>query len=55
MSTAAEATTARARPMSRSVRLRRSPVGRFLARAGFWLLIIAIGIICLFPFYWALR
>ena len=41
--------------MSRSVRLRRSPVGRVLTRLGFWLLIIAIGIYALFPFYWALR
>ena len=41
--------------MSRSVRLRRSPVGRVLTRIAFWLLIIAIGIYCLFPFYWALR
>jgi trehalose/maltose transport system permease protein len=55
MSTAAETTGRRVRPQSRSVRLRRSPMGRFLARAGFWLLIVAIGIFCLFPFYWALR
>jgi trehalose/maltose transport system permease protein len=41
--------------MSRSVRLRRSPAGRVLTRVGFWLLIIAIAIFCLFPFYWALR
>jgi trehalose/maltose transport system permease protein len=55
MSTAAETTGRRVRPMSRSVRLRRSPVGRVLTRVAFWLLIIAIGIYCLFPFYWALR
>src|ERR1044072_6908934 len=55
MSTAAETTGRRVRPQSRSVRLRRRPMGLFLARAGFWLLIVAIGIFCLFPFYWALR
>jgi trehalose/maltose transport system permease protein len=54
MSTAAQ-TTGRVRPVSRSVRLRRSPAGRFFARAGFWLLIVVIGIYCLFPFYWVLR
>ena len=55
MSTAAETTGSRVRPVSRSVRLRRSPAGRVLARIGFWLLIVVIGIYCLFPFYWALR
>jgi trehalose/maltose transport system permease protein len=54
VSTAAQ-TTGRVRPVSRSVRLRRSPAGRFFARAGFWLLIVVIGIYCLFPFYWVLR
>jgi trehalose/maltose transport system permease protein len=55
MSTAAEATRTASRPVSRSRRLRRSPVGRFLVRVPFWLLIIAIFIYALFPFFWALR
>ena len=56
MSTAAEATRgAAARPVSRSVRLRRSPVGRALIKVPFWLLIAAIFVYALFPFYWALR
>jgi len=55
MSTAAEATRATVRPVSRSVRLRRSPLGRALLRLPFWLLIVAIAVYALFPFYWALR
>jgi trehalose/maltose transport system permease protein len=54
MSTAAE-TTAAVRPVSRSVRLRRSPFGRVLLKVPFWLLILAIAFYALFPFYWALR
>jgi len=57
MSTAAEAARARtvARPVSRGRWLRRSPVGRFLTKLPFWLLIAVIFIYALFPFYWALR
>jgi trehalose/maltose transport system permease protein len=56
MSVAAE-TTARApvRPASFSVRLRKSPLGRMLFRLPFWLLIAAIFVYALFPFYWAVR
>ncbi len=56
MSTAAEATRATAaRPVSRSLRLRRNPVGRVLIKVPFWLLIAAIFVYALFPFYWAVR
>jgi trehalose/maltose transport system permease protein len=57
MSTAAETEAARrpARPVSRSRAFRRSPLGRALVRIPFWILIIAIFIYALFPFYWALR
>jgi trehalose/maltose transport system permease protein len=56
MSTAAETTRAAAvRPISRSVRLRRNPLGRMLMKLPFWLLILAIAVYALFPFYWALR
>ena len=55
MSTAAETTRAAVRPVSRSVRLRRSPLGRVLVKLPFWLLIVAIAVYALFPFYWALR
>jgi trehalose/maltose transport system permease protein len=56
MTTAAE-TEARtpARPISRSRAFRRTPLGRALVRIPFWILIIAIFIYALFPFYWALR
>ncbi len=54
MSTAAQTTTV-ARPVSRSVRLRKSPVGRILIKLPFWLLIFAIAFYALFPFYWAVR
>jgi trehalose/maltose transport system permease protein len=54
VSTAAETTTV-ARPVSRSVRLRKSPVGRILIKLPFWLLILAIAFYALFPFYWAVR
>jgi len=49
------ATTAAVRPASRSVRLRRSRLGRVLTKAPFYLLILAIAVYALFPFYWALR
>jgi trehalose/maltose transport system permease protein len=57
LSTAAETTTVRApaRPASRSVRLRKSPFGRILFRLPFWLLVAAIFVYALFPFYWAVR
>jgi len=56
MTTAAETEAARpARPISRSRAFRRSPLGRALVRIPFWILIIAIFIYALFPFYWALR
>ena len=54
MSTAAT-TTGVVRPVSRSVRLRRSPVGRVLTKMPFWFLIVVIALYALFPFYWALR
>jgi trehalose/maltose transport system permease protein len=55
MSTAAEATRTTARPASRARWLRRSPLGRFLTKLPFWLLIAVIFVYALFPFYWALR
>jgi trehalose/maltose transport system permease protein len=54
MSTAAESTAA-VRPVSRSIRLRRSPVGRVLTKVPFWILILVIFVYALFPFYWAVR
>jgi trehalose/maltose transport system permease protein len=55
VSTAAEATRTTARPASRAHWLRRSPLGRFLTKLPFWLLIAVIFVYALFPFYWALR
>ena len=55
MSTAAETTRAVVRPASRSVRIRRSPVGRTVIKVPFWLLIALIAFYALFPFYWAIR
>ena len=57
MSTAAETEAARApaRPVSRSRAFRRTPLGRALVKIPFWILIIAIFVYALFPFYWALR
>jgi len=55
MSTAAETTTTAVRPVSRSVRLRRHPVGRVLRKLPLWILIVAIAVYALFPFYWAVR
>ena len=55
MSTAAESARRVSRPASRTVRLRRSPVGRFLWKVPFWILVALIFIYALFPFYWALR
>jgi trehalose/maltose transport system permease protein len=55
MTTASETARSVSRPVSRTVRLRRSPVGRFLWKVPFWTLIALIFIYALFPFYWALR
>jgi trehalose/maltose transport system permease protein len=55
MTTAAEAARPVARPISRSRRLRKSRYGRILLRGPFYLLIAAIFVYCLFPFYWAVR
>jgi trehalose/maltose transport system permease protein len=55
MSTTAETATPAVRPVSRSIRLRRSPLGRVVMKLPFWLLILAIAVYALFPFYWALR
>jgi trehalose/maltose transport system permease protein len=54
MSTA-ETTAGAVRSTSRAIRLRRSPLGRAVMKLPFWLLIIAIAVYALFPFYWALR
>jgi trehalose/maltose transport system permease protein len=55
VSTAAEATRTVDRTVPRARRLQRSPAGRFLSKLPFWLLIAAIFVYALFPFYWALR
>jgi trehalose/maltose transport system permease protein len=55
MSATAESARQVSRPVSRVVRMRRSPVGRFLWKLPFWTLIALIFIYALFPFYWALR
>jgi trehalose/maltose transport system permease protein len=56
VTTAAEATRRpAARPVSRAIRLKKSPLGRVLLKVPFWLLIAAIFVYALFPFYWALR
>jgi trehalose/maltose transport system permease protein len=55
LSTVAETAKTAQRPVSRSRVLRRSPVGRFLIKLPFWLLIAAIFVYALFPFYWAIR
>ena len=55
MSTAAESARTVSRPVSRTVRLRRSPLGRFVWKLPFWILVALIFIYALFPFYWALR
>src|SRR5947207_6604010 len=55
MSTVAERATTRDRPVARRFWLRRSPFGRFVGKLPFWLLIAAIFIYALFPFYWAVR
>jgi trehalose/maltose transport system permease protein len=55
MSTVAEATRTVERPASRGRWLKRTPVGRFVTKLPFWLLIAAIFVYAIFPFYWALR
>jgi trehalose/maltose transport system permease protein len=55
MTAAAEATRPVARTASRSRRLRKSRYGRILFRIPFYLLVGAIFVYCLFPFYWAIR
>jgi trehalose/maltose transport system permease protein len=55
MSTVAEAARASERPVSRGHWLKRTPFGRFVGKLPFWLLIAAIFVYALFPFYWALR
>ncbi len=55
MSTAAEAARPVVRPVSRLRRMRKSRVGRLVARTPFYLLIAAIAVYCLFPFYWVVR
>jgi trehalose/maltose transport system permease protein len=56
MSPVAEAAArAKGREVGRARRLRRSPAGRFLRRVPFYVLIAAIFVYALFPFYWALR
>jgi trehalose/maltose transport system permease protein len=55
LSTAAETAQPLARPVSRSLAFRRSPVGRVLLRSPFYFLVILIFFYALFPFLWALR
>ena len=55
MTTVAETRRAAERPVSRGRWLRRSPAGRFITKAPFWLLIALIFVYALFPFYWAIR
>src|SRR4051795_2073043 len=55
MSAVAEAGRTIERPVSRSRRLKRSPLGKVLIKVPFWFLIAAIFVYALFPFYWAIR
>jgi len=55
MTTATETVRAPARTASRTRRLRKNRYGRFLVRIPFWILIAAIFIYALFPFYWVIR
>jgi trehalose/maltose transport system permease protein len=55
MSTAAETTRTATRPVSRARAFRRSPIGRVLVKVPFWILVLAVFVYALFPFYWALR
>jgi len=55
VTTATEAARTAVRPISRRRALRKSPAGRFVTKLPFWLLIAAIFMYALFPFYWAVR
>ena len=55
MTTAAETARAPARSASRTRRLRETRYGRYLIRIPFWILIAAIFVYALFPFYWVVR
>src|SRR3954467_15747472 len=55
MSAVAEAGRTIERSVSRSRRLKRSPLGKVLIKVPFWFLIAAIFVYALFPFYWAIR
>ena len=55
MNTVAEVTRPVQRPVSRARRLQRTPIGRFVQKLPFWLLIAAIFVYAVFPFYWAIR
>jgi trehalose/maltose transport system permease protein len=56
MSTVAEtAQPMTVRPVSRIRRLRKNRFGRLLVRMPFYLLLAAIAVYCLFPFYWVVR
>ena len=55
MSSVAEAARPVVRSSSRLRRLRKNPFGRVLARTPFYVLIAAIFVYCLFPFYWVVR
>ena len=55
MSTAAEATRRRDRPHRHRASAYAAAPGRALIALPFWLLIVAIAVYALFPFYWALR
>jgi len=53
VTTVAEATGKRERSRARA--LRHSPLGRYIPKVAFWLLIAVIFFYALFPFYWAVR
>jgi trehalose/maltose transport system permease protein len=55
MTTAAEAARPVARPVSRRRRLRKSRTGRVVSRIPFYILLAAIAVYALFPFYWVVR
>jgi trehalose/maltose transport system permease protein len=55
MSTAAEAARAGPGAVARRKPFKKTVYGRFLRKVPFWLLILAIFVYALFPFYWVLR
>jgi trehalose/maltose transport system permease protein len=55
MSTAAEAARAQPREAARRKPFRKTVFARFARKVPFWLLILAIFVYALFPFYWVLR